>query len=37
VDAAYVVAASHVLAPVVAEELGIEVIEALYGAKLELP
>jgi CubicO group peptidase (beta-lactamase class C family) len=36
-DQAYVVAASHVLAPVTAEILGIEVVQALYGAEAELP
>jgi CubicO group peptidase (beta-lactamase class C family) len=36
-DSTYVVAASHVLAPVTAETLGIEVMQALYGAELELP
>jgi CubicO group peptidase (beta-lactamase class C family) len=36
-DQTYVVAASHVLAPVSAEILGIEVVQALYGAEAELP
>lgn len=36
-DQAYVVAASHVLGPVSAEILGIEVMQALYGAEAELP
>ncbi len=36
-DATYVVAASHVLSPVTAEILGVEVLQTLYGAVLELP
>jgi len=36
-DATYVVAASHVLAAVNAEILGVELVQALYGAEIELP
>jgi len=36
-DATYVVAASHVLAPINAEILGVELIQVLYGDVLELP
>ncbi|MEO8179135.1 MAG: serine hydrolase domain-containing protein [Deltaproteobacteria bacterium] len=36
-DETYVVAASHVLSPVSAEILAVEVLQTLYGAVLELP
>ena len=36
-DSAYVIAASHVLAPVTAEILAIEVMQALYGDVAVLP
>jgi CubicO group peptidase (beta-lactamase class C family) len=36
-DATYVVAASHVLAPINAEILGVELVQVLYGDVLELP
>jgi CubicO group peptidase (beta-lactamase class C family) len=36
-DATYVVAASHVLTPVSAEILGVEALQTLYGAVIELP
>ena len=36
-DSSYVVAASHVFAPVTAEALAIEMTQALYGAEIELP
>jgi CubicO group peptidase (beta-lactamase class C family) len=36
-DASYVVAASHVLSAINAEILGIEALQVLYGAVLELP
>jgi CubicO group peptidase (beta-lactamase class C family) len=35
--ATYVVAASHVVAPVIAETLGIEVVQVLTGEELQLP
>jgi CubicO group peptidase (beta-lactamase class C family) len=36
-DSTYVVAASHVLSPITAEILGVEVLQALYGEVLVLP
>jgi CubicO group peptidase (beta-lactamase class C family) len=36
-DATYVVAASHVLAPINAEILGVELVQVLYGAVIQLP
>lgn len=36
-DSAYVIAASHVLSPITAEILGIEVVQALYGDLVQLP
>lgn len=36
-DATYVVAASHVLSPISAEILGVELLQVLYGEVLELP
>jgi CubicO group peptidase (beta-lactamase class C family) len=36
-DATYVVAASHVLSPVTAEILGVELVQVLFGDVIELP
>lgn len=36
-DGTYVVAASHVLAPINAEILGVELVQVLYGDVIELP
>jgi CubicO group peptidase (beta-lactamase class C family) len=36
-DATYLVAASHVLAPISAEILSIDLVQALYGAEIEAP
>jgi CubicO group peptidase (beta-lactamase class C family) len=36
-DATYIVAASHVLTPVSAEILGVELLQVVYGAEIELP
>jgi CubicO group peptidase (beta-lactamase class C family) len=36
-DSTYVIAASHVQSPVTAEILAVEIVQALYGAVVELP